>query len=581
MAYPKNKVLLVNYAGYLLGANTFIPDNSLGSLAAMLLRHGVPIEILDLQSPAVIGSVMDHAPGEAAREVLNALDRGEAPSPPLVARYHEDRRQGEQWLLDSTIRVILRKIPEEDVGLVGFKLWAGEGIRGAIRIAEAIRAEYPHVMLVAGGPAVQYCGETLREVTDVFDYLVPGDGEHAILLLATQSMTTSGRATARRGLSTEAFARQLRDALAHHGVQMRRQAGPGGWPRVAQLDDLPFPATDAGVYPGSEGFYKFRILDETRGCFNSCAFCAHTSFNGHGIRRRTAAAVVDEMARLQRTEGVDYFRFSGSNPPWKLVVSIAEEILSRGLKLSYSAYSSVNNARPEHFGMMRASGMRSLFVGIESGDPTLLRRAHNKDNGGRDHVLHLCRTGMENDLFMALSFIMPAPFETEATKRATLDLIGDIFSGRSYGSVLLLPPQLTPKTLWWERMSDYGFEFTPGVDRRSYVTSGVQQGSDYLLPFDTWADFGFRLHGKSMQQLLAECSEFSAQVERMGVLTKVDDAGFMLALMGGLDPYTYKRKVVRGLILGGKERLSRLVGTLNQAARSKACSAVHPCSTAA
>ena len=89
---PTKKVLLVNYAGYLLGANTFIPDNSLGSLASMLLRHGVPAEILDLQSPAAVGSVMDHAPGEAARQVLSALDRGEAPSPSLVGRYHEDRR---------------------------------------------------------------------------------------------------------------------------------------------------------------------------------------------------------------------------------------------------------------------------------------------------------------------------------------------------------------------------------------------------------------------------------------------------------------------------------------------------------
>lgn len=581
--FPK-KVLLVNYAGYLLGANTFIPDNSLGSLAAMLLRHGVPVEILDLQSPAAIGSVMDHAPGESAREVVDSIEHGEAPSPSLVMRYHEDRRLGEEWLLDNATRSILRKIRDEEVGIVGFKLWAGEGIRGAIRVAEAIRAECSDVLLVAGGPAVQYCGETLREITGVFDCLVPGEGEHAIALLATERLGVAGPCDRRTPIASDLLARAVRDALVRDRVHVRPPRSAEEWPMIATLDDLPFPTTNSEVHPGTEDFYRVRVIDETRGCFNSCAFCAHTSFNGHGTRRRTAAAVVDEMARLQRTEGVSFFRFSGSNPPWKLLVAIAEEILSRRLDVYYSAFASPNNIRPEHFDMLKASGLCGLFVGVESGDTELLRRAYNKDNGSREHVVNVSRAAMRSGLFLTLSFIVPGPFETEATKRATQNLIAEIFELHNHGSVLLLPPMLEPRTRWWANMEEYGFAFAPGTDRRSYVVDGVQRGSDYLLPYETWADFGYRLNGKAVPELLAECAEFSERVERSGILTRIDDAGYLLALMGDLEPRAYKRRVLSDMILGGVDRLNCLVQTVNhptERAKKTAWAAKPQTSTAA
>ncbi len=63
------------------------------------------------------------------------------PSVTLKARIDE----GEDWLQAFATRQILRKLEDESVGLIGFKLWAGEGIRRAIAMAEAIRryGRYP------------------------------------------------------------------------------------------------------------------------------------------------------------------------------------------------------------------------------------------------------------------------------------------------------------------------------------------------------------------------------------------------------------------------------------------------------
>ena len=552
------KVLLVNYAGYFLCANTFIPDNSLAALAAMLKRQGVPVEIMDLQAPRVVGSVMDHTNRDAAEALAVCLSSGQEAQKSLIRRYQHDRQRGERWLVNSSIERILSKISEEDIGLVGFKLWAGEGILGAIQIAEAIRAAYPKLTLVAGGPAVEFGGKYLFELTGVFDRLVPGEGEYAIAALAAEQPGQS---------NADDIGSVTRGALVRQGISMLRQRGSGDMPRVSQLDDLPFGEYGRDIYPNIDEFYRFRILDETRGCFNKCAFCAHTQLNGQGTRRRRPALVVDEMERLQQTEGVNYFRFSGSNPPWKLIAQIAEEILKRKLDVCYSIFASMNNVNPDIFGLLRESGLRSMFFGIESGDFELLKRAHKKDNGTREHVVQVCQAAMQHEIFITLSFIVPAPFETEATKSNSLDLIGEIFARRSLGSVLTLPPFLMPGTHWWDHMEDYGFRFCTGMDRRSYVLRGLQLSNDYLLPRDSWSDYGLTLNGKTVSELLSECETFVRQVQQLGVMTHIDDAGYMLALMGNLDSRTYMSHVLSNLIIGGAENLNAQVREINQAAR--------------
>jgi len=54
---------------------------------------------------------------------------------------------------------------------------------------------------------------------------------------------------------------------------------------------------------------------------------------------------------------------------------MAHEILRRRLQVNYSIFASLNNVRPELFGRLRESGLRSLFLGVETADPDLLWRA--------------------------------------------------------------------------------------------------------------------------------------------------------------------------------------------------------------
>jgi CRP-like cAMP-binding protein len=533
--------LLVNYAGYVLTGNTFVPDNSLATLAAALLDQGVRAQVWDLQNPTDIGSILDDADPSPGLRVVQALEAGQGIERPLFDEYMGVRRKAQRRFEDAQARALVDRIAADGVSMVGFKLWGGNGLAGTVRMAEAVRAAHPHVRLVAGGPAVGYGRELILKRAPVFDALVYGDGEEAVVALARGEMDAPG--------------------------VIRREGGrvihtPPRYGR--HLDGIPAPRYDPQTYPGVEGFLRMRILDDSRGCFNRCAFCSHMHLSGV-TRMKSPARVVDEMEQGLR-EGVSYFRLSGSNPPRKFLENVAREILRRGLSVRYGVYASMNNARPETMELLADSGLRGLFFGIESGDPWLLSEMLHKNNRSREHMVAVAEAAMGAGIFTCMSVIVPSPCETESTKRATLDLLQAMFERHRHGSVLVLPAFLTPGSAWWERPDAFGFELAPGFDKEALALHLLEWDANFLLPQDLADDAGYRLNGRPCSELFAETQEFVEALEASGIPTNVDDASFMVGLMGNMEVRGYKTAVLSHLVLGGSGPLTRLVERLNGAA---------------
>lgn len=543
MSSSVRKVLLVNIAGHFLTSNSFVPDNSLGALASALLAKGIPTEILDFQGPQQLGEVMDRSPRGHAATVAECVAKGAPLAPDIVRAYHRDRHDAEELVFAERTRALLDKIADEGVGLVGFKLWAGPGLDRSLQMAAAIRRAFPEVCLVGGGPAVLYFGADMGRLARGFDFFVQGDGELVLVELAL--------------------------GAAPGGI---RRHGPSGEailiPPAGDLRPYPFATYAPEVYPNIGSFLAFRVLDESRGCGNRCHFCGHYELNGGRTRVREAHAVVDEMQRLQEHEGVSYFRLSGSNPPPSLLAEIGSEILRRDLRVRYSAYASLAASRPETFPLLFRSGLRSLFFGVEGADPALLRRACGKTNGTLSHVENVARRAMDEGIFTALSFIVPAPFETPETQERSLELIARIFRLSSLGSVLVLPPHLLPRTTWWENRAHFGFEFADGVDESLYVDRLLNAPIDFLLPRDSWKSAGVRLNGREWREILGDCEAFSQKVRELGIVTHLDDASYMLALMANTSPRVFQSAVLDGLLVGGAAHLLSLVARYNRESAS-------------
>jgi hypothetical protein len=121
------RALLITMAGTPATPSWFMPDNGLAQLAACLLEAGHDVEVLDLNTIEVMARL---APPADPAAVFDALGRE------VAARVVRDRP-----------------------GLVGFKLWNGDGLDASLRIAAAVRAAVGSAtLIVGGGPQVDFFG---------------------------------------------------------------------------------------------------------------------------------------------------------------------------------------------------------------------------------------------------------------------------------------------------------------------------------------------------------------------------------------------------------------------------------------
>ncbi len=534
------KVLLVNFAGHIITGDTFIPDSSLAGLAAVLKRKGTPVEVLDFQSPADIGSLLD-GESEVANAVWKNWATGEAVSPPLYSQYSQAQHRGLRRLGDKILSRLSDHCLREEISAIGFKLWIGNGLAECLRVAEALRHRFPNLLLLAGGPAIRYAEESFFRRSRAFDYLVYGEGERALVdILEGRGETAPG-------------------VIYLKGQQIIKTPGTGEY----SLDSLPIGTFDEQTYPGASTFFKVRVIDDSRGCFNKCSFCSHTYFNGV-TRKRSPACIAEAMERFQREEGVSYFRLAGSNPPWKFLISLAKEITKRRLQISYSAFASMNNITTAELPLLSASGLRALFFGIESGDPIFLKRIHNKNNISPTHIVEVIQAAMKANIFACLSFIIPSPFETDATRNASFELIQRSFEQDQLGSALILPACLGPGTDWWNRMDHYGFKLREDTCKETYFSDLLDWDSSLLMPRTNLKDLGFTLNGKSCAQLFEESGAFIQRLHDAHLPTNLNDAAYLVALMGGMDGPTYLREITGTLVQCGSRSTSDFVDRVNR-----------------
>jgi radical SAM superfamily enzyme YgiQ (UPF0313 family) len=141
--------------------------------------------------------------------------------------------------------------------------------------------------------------------------------------------------------------------------------------RVANLDDLPFPAWD--LVPIDR--YGFLTVSTSRGCDDVCTFCPYATGQGRHLRLRSPRLVADEMAWLERTYQPS--RIIIRDPVFAAnrehVEQICRELLSRKVNIHWECES-----RPEHFDLdllrvMQRAGCAAIKLGFETTSQEVLR----------------------------------------------------------------------------------------------------------------------------------------------------------------------------------------------------------------
>ncbi len=236
----------------------------------------------------------------------------------------------------------------------------------SMSLVDNIRRRGLPVHICVGGYYPSLATENLAEITDKTDSVVVGEGEETFPEL----------------IDRLEHGRDWHDVPGTAWIENGRANYASPRPKIANLDDIPFPARD--LLPDVLREVGFASLFSSRGCYGRCTFCSQNAFQGKNPgsrwRGRSAKNVVDEMTLLYDEYGVRTYKFNDDNifgpgpEGRRRIEEICHEILGRGLDVHLMAYCRVNDISLETARLMRQAGFERLLVGVESVNDEILAK---------------------------------------------------------------------------------------------------------------------------------------------------------------------------------------------------------------
>jgi radical SAM superfamily enzyme YgiQ (UPF0313 family) len=162
----------------------------------------------------------------------------------------------------------------------------------------------------------------------------------------------------------------------------------------------------------------------SQGCRFRCSFCADPAVYRRSWTGLEPERVVGELLQLQRRHGFDDVGFQDETfftSPGR-VADIAERVLASGLRCTWCATLRADQGRRMDdalFALCRASGLRSVVLGLESGSKETLR-AIRKDIT-LDDVWDTAEKLRRHGIGAAIGVIVGFPGEPEESVLASLD----------------------------------------------------------------------------------------------------------------------------------------------------------------
>lgn len=292
----------------------------------------------------------------------------------------------------------------------------------AAAVARTIRSARPDARLILGGPhptllqasarnGVARAAGPLGELLALFDVVVAGDGERAVL-----------------------------EALAPGAPRLIDADDPRCplWLAPADLDAAPLPARhliDIASYRYQIDSVQTQSLIAQLGCPFGCTFCGgRQSPFLRRVRLRGTSSVLAEMRHLFEAYGTRGFMFLDDelnvNPAWPgLLRGIIDLQRELGVEFRLRGLLKSELLTDEQAGLMYEAGFRQVLVGFESGDERILqniqKRATVADNTRCVETLR--RHGIRVKALMSIGHAGETLATVQATERWLMDVRPDDF----------------------------------------------------------------------------------------------------------------------------------------------------------
>jgi radical SAM superfamily enzyme YgiQ (UPF0313 family) len=336
-------------------------------------------------------------------------------------------------IVDAAIRrdweqTVLREL--RDALCLGISVLTGPMIRGAVRMAKAVKREGLNTPVIFGGwhPSL-VPGQTLQE--KYVDAIVRGQGELTLLEIAEKLFEGKDfRSVA--GVSSSQY------GMPHHAPERR----------VSLLDDLPTPAfelVDFDAYERVSGERKLAYATSV-GCPYACNYCTDMVFYKRRFNALEAQRVVSEVTELVERHRIQEVAMLDSNLPvdWRRAREIAKGFLDAGTKFRWTFQASTDflcRMSDDDVRMLGESGVSHMGFGTESTSSSVLKLM-NKRHQRVDEMYETARKAAIGGIHVTFNLIFGYPGETEADREETLLTMSDI--AKQFWNVSFSPNIFTP-----------------------------------------------------------------------------------------------------------------------------------------
>ena len=370
---------------------------------------------------------------------------------------------GQQSIIDGLMLELLdKKMQEVKPDWVGLSVPFPGNLLAGLRCAKYIKANYPQVKIVMGGG---YVNTELRQMTDTgifkyVDYITYDDGE-----LPVRRLVEGGE------LLRTAYLKDGKVEYAQMDVQENERFADLSAPTTVGLDMskyIDFVDTTNPMHRlWSDGRWNKMML--AHGCYwAKCTFC-DTCLDYIGrFEACDVKIIVDRMESLIAETGNMGFHFVDEAAPPALLRKLAEEILARGLVVTYWTNVRFDKTyTAELCYLLAKSGCIAVSGGLEVASPRVLKLINK---GVTIESATECMRNLSDNGIMVHTYLMYGfPTQTEKELYDSLGRVRDLFAEgliqsafwHRYAMTCHSPSGRNPESVGARHIADYRFGFNP------------------------------------------------------------------------------------------------------------------------
>ena len=308
----------------------------------------------------------------------------------------------DNYQLQNTVDKVKQEIKKHGPEIVGISC-SSVTYQKCVETAKVVKEVKPSCKVVAGGWHPSFVPESMLQHPEI-DYVVIGEGENSMVELATYIT---------KGCDKSVAAKIPGVASMLNGKMVKSPPKP-----IDDIDQIPYPAWHLfpmEIYDRRMDYLSVRpvdVINATRGCPYNCNYCENRRLWGAKCRAFSPLRLVNEIEYMAKDFGSRGIYFIGDNFTInkRQTLEFCKLMKERKLGIKWVCDTRVDLISPELLKEMKSAGCETIFFGIQSGSPRILKRLNI--NLTVDKVVEGFKMCRDEGIQIACSFMLGIPGET-------------------------------------------------------------------------------------------------------------------------------------------------------------------------